>query len=77
MQSSPWPELEAREGVDWPNPATAIAGGEVRGASEVEQVKAHQKVLVAQLEVAGKGVVDVGAEHGGEGARRRRALVRD
>ena len=34
---------------------TVIAGGEVRGASEVEQVKAHLKVLVAQLEVAGKG----------------------
>ena len=28
LQSSPWPESEAREGVDWPNPATAIAGGE-------------------------------------------------
>ena len=56
---------------------TVIAGGEVRGASEVEQVKAHLKVLVAQLEVAGKGVVGVGAEHGGEGARQRRALVRD
>ena len=48
-----------------------IAGGEVRGASEVEQAKAHLKVLMAQLEVAGKGVVCVGAEHGGEGARRR------
>ena len=56
---------------------TVIAGGEVRGASEVEQVKAHLKVLVARLEVVGKGVVGVGAEHGGEGARRRRALVRD
>jgi len=42
----------------------AIAGGEVRGASEVEQVKAHLKVLVAQLEVAGKGVVNIGVEHG-------------
>ena len=56
---------------------TVIAGGEVRGASEVEQVKAHLKVLVAQLEVAGKGVVGVGAQHDGEGARQRRALVRD
>ena len=55
----------------------AIAGGEVRGASEVEQVKAHLKVLVAQLEVAGKGVIGIGAKHSGKDARRRRALVRD
>ena len=41
LTRGPWPWSEKGRGVDRPNPATAIAGGEGGGAWEVHQVRAH------------------------------------
>ena len=58
-------------GVDQPISAALVAGGEVRGASEVEQVKAHLMVALGEARGGRRGLVGVGAEHDGGGDRRR------
>ena len=41
LQSGPWPESEQRKGVDRPNPARRVAGGESEGARNIQQLEAH------------------------------------
>ena len=77
LQLGPWVGSEVGRGVDWPDSSEVIAGGEGQGAREVEGVEANLLVGLGAGNGGRRRFVGVGAEHGGEGTRRRRALVRD
>ena len=55
LTRGPWPWSEREAGVDRPNPATAIAGGEGGGAWEREEVKAHLTVCLDESGMVGGG----------------------
>ena len=77
LQSGPWPRVRGGRGFDRLIPARGVAGGEGQGAREVEGVEANLLVGLGAGNGGRRRFVGVGAEHGGEGTRRRRALVRD
>ena len=72
LQSGPWSESEVGEMIDRLIPTVLVAGGEVRGAREVEGLKAHLLVALDGARDGRKGIIGEGVEaaagvNGGEG----------